>query len=207
MKEIQYITENDIKKVPYYYIKIVLDIAITLILAIPVLVVVLIFSILVKMDSKGPAFYTQMRLGQNGKEFKIYKIRSMCDDAEISTGSVWAEKDDPRITKIGRFMRKMRIDELPQFLNILKLDMSLIGPRPERKDLTFEFEKTVPHFSKRTLVKPGITGLAQINGGYDISPKEKFEIDQKYIHQFSFKQDIKIFFKTVKVVLTGEGAR
>ena len=131
----------------------------------------------------------------------------MKTDAEKIGGAQWAEKDDPRITKIGRFIRKTRIDELPQLVNILKGDMSLIGPRPERPELTYEFEQDIPGFIDRLLVKPGLTGWAQVNGGYDITPAEKLVLDLEYINNRSIMLDMKIILKTAKVVLTGDGAR
>lgn len=194
-------------KKAYYYIKPLLGSLLTLVFAIPILIIVIVFGLLVKLDSKGPMFYTQERVGRNGKVFKIYKLRSMYTNAEANGKSQWAEKDDPRITRVGKFIRKVRIDELPQFLNILKGDMALIGPRPERPDLTRQFIKEVPGFEYRLAVKPGITGLAQVNGGYEHTPAEKLEYDIKYVDNLTFKQDISIFFKTIKVVLTGHGAR
>ncbi|EOQ02675.1 hypothetical protein IIY_01810 [Bacillus cereus VD140] len=117
------------------------------------------------------------------------------------------KKNDPRITKVGMFIRMTRIDELPQFFNILKGDMSVVGPRPERPIFTKEFEKQIPGFKKRLLVKPGITGWAQVNGGYDITPREKLELDIYYINNVNCILDIKIILNTIKVVFTGDGAR
>ena len=191
----------------YEYIKPILGCILTLLFSIPILIIVFLFGIIVKIDSHGPMFYTQERVGKNGKIFKIYKLRSMVTNAETNGESKWAEKDDPRITKVGKFIRKVRIDELPQFLNILKGDMALIGPRPERPDLTEEFAKQIPDFKQRLFVKPGITGLAQVNGGYDHTPEEKLSYDKVYVQNLSFKQDFIIFLKTIKVVLTGYGAR
>lgn len=116
-------------------------------------------------------------------------------------------KDDPRVTKVGSFIRKTRIDELPQLINVLKGEMSLIGPRPERPVFTQQFNEEISGFEKRLIVKPGITGWAQVNGGYDISPEEKLSLDIYYIRNLSILTDIKIIFKTVKVVITGDGAR
>src|SRR5699024_8366291 len=155
---------------------------------------------------KGPITYKQERLGKYGKRFYVYKLRSMRIDAE-KYGAQWADKDDPRITRIGKFIRKTRIDEIPQLFNILKGDMSIIGPRPERTLFTMEFNDEIPGFINRLAVKPGLTGWAQVNGGYDITPREKLEADIYYIENRSFLMDMNILFKTVKVVLTEEGAR
>ena len=167
---------------------------------------VIIFGIRVKIEDNGPITYKQERLGKGGKRFYIYKLRSMRTDAE-KFGAQWAEKDDPRITKVGRFIRKTRIDEIPQLFNILKGDMSLIGPRPERPQFTEQFNREIPGFINRLAVKPGLTGWAQVNGGYDMTPAEKLVEDIYYIKNRSVLLDFKIIFKTVAVVLTGDGAR
>ncbi|MEK6520417.1 exopolysaccharide biosynthesis polyprenyl glycosylphosphotransferase [Bacillus thuringiensis] len=168
--------------------------------------IIFIFSVLIMLESPGPPLYLQERLGVKGKKFNIVKLRSMRFDAE-KNGAQWAKKNDPRITKVGMFIRMTRIDELPQFFNILKGDMSVVGPRPERPIFTKEFEKQIPGFKKRLLVKPGITGWAQVNGGYDITPREKLELDIYYINNVNCILDIKIILNTIKVVFTGDGAR
>lgn len=150
--------------------------------------------------------YTQKRVGLNGRVFKIYKLRSMYIDAE-KDGPKWASENDERITKVGRIIRKTRIDELPQLVNILKRDMSFIGPRPERQELIKEFIKYIPDFNDRLLVKPGITGWAQVNGGYSLTPKEKLEFDKYYIQNRGFKLDLLILIKTINVIFTRHGAR
>jgi len=137
----------------------------------------------------------------------VVKLRSMYKDAEAKTGAIWARKDDARITPVGRFMRKTRIDELPQFWNVLKGDMSLVGPRPERPVLTEKFSQSFDEFPKRLRIVPGITGYAQINGGYDITPNQKCRLDNYYIEHYSIWFDIKVLFGTVKIVFTGDGAR
>lgn len=142
-----------------------------------------------------------------GRPITIHKFRSMRNDAEKKTGAVWAQKNDPRVTAIGKFMRKTRIDELPQFWNILVGDMSLVGPRPERPQLTEEFYEEWPEFPERLRTIPGLTGWAQINGGYDISPEEKCHLDNYYIDHWSLLFDTKIVFGTVKIIFTGNGAR
>jgi lipopolysaccharide/colanic/teichoic acid biosynthesis glycosyltransferase len=174
-----------------------------LILAIPFIIV---FGILIKLDSRGPIIFKQERVGFRGKVFTIYKLRSMNNNAE-KDGAVWAVKNDVRITKIGRFIRNTRIDELPQLFNILLGDMTIIGPRPERPEFTLDFDRDIPGFIHRVAVKPGLTGWAQINGGYDISPKEKLELDMHYINNRDFLMDAKILLKTFVIAFTGEGAR
>lgn len=184
----------------------VLDIVLSvigLLIGIPLMVI---FGILIKVEDNGPITYKQERLGKGGKKFYIYKLRSMRTDAE-KFGAQWAEKEDPRVTKVGKFIRKTRIDEIPQLFNIIKGDMSIIGPRPERPLFTEEFNEEIPGFINRLAVKPGLTGWAQVNGGYEISPREKLTEDMYYIKNRSVLLDFKILFKTVKVVLTGDGAR
>jgi lipopolysaccharide/colanic/teichoic acid biosynthesis glycosyltransferase len=127
-------------------------------------------------------------------------------DAEKS-GAVWAQKQDPRVTRIGAFIRRTRIDELPQLFNVLKGDMSMIGPRPERPVFTEKFQSEIPGFTQRLAVKPGLSGWAQVNGGYDMTPKEKLIFDLYYIRNLTFMLELKIMLKTCKVVLTGDGAR
>lgn len=199
----------DIKGSKSFYYKVIkrgVDILFSLVLLIitsPILIISLIIVFL--QDFKNPLF-SQKRVGVSNKEFTIYKVRSMVYDAE-KNGAKWADKNDMRVTTFGKFIRKTRIDELPQLWNVVKGEMSLIGPRPELEVFYKEFEKTIPNFRDRLQVRPGIGGLAQVNGGYDITPKEKLEYDLDYIDNLSFKLDVKIFFKTIKVVLTGDGAR
>lgn len=169
----------------------------------PVLVT---FAIAIKLESKGPVFYRQERVGYMGKPFYVIKLRSMYIDAE-KNGPQWASKNDPRVTRVGRFIRKTRIDELPQLINILKGEMSLIGPRPERAVFTEKFSKQIPGFKQRLIAKPGLTGWAQVNGGYDVTPEQKFEMDMYYINKQSIWLDLQILYRTVWVVLSGSGAR
>lgn len=190
----------------YFILKGIGDFLFALICFIITLPLLILFCLAIKLESKGPAFFLQERVGLNGKTFYIIKLRSMNINAE-KNGAQWATKDDPRITKIGALIRKTRIDEIPQLINILKGDMSLIGPRPERPIFTEQFNKQILGFKNRLAVKPGITGWAQVNGGYDISPGEKLKLDLYYIKNLNFILDIKIIFKTVKVIFTGEGAR
>lgn len=167
----------------------------------------LVIGIIVKATSDGPAIYTQERLGKNGKPFKILKFRTMIKDSEVN-GAQWSEgEDDPRITPVGRFLRNSRLDELPQLWCILTGKMSLVGPRPERDCFYDEFEKYIHGFKHRLLVTPGLTGLAQINGGYNLKPEEKIIYDMEYIETRSLAVDIKIIFKTVAVIFTHDGAK
>lgn len=174
-----------------------------LIIGLPILVVA---CIAVRCESKGNPIFSQKRLGLNNVEFNMYKVRSMDIDAE-KNGAQWAKKNDPRITKVGKFIRMTRIDEIPQLFNILKGDMSIIGPRPEREVFYKKFEETIPNFRDRLLVKPGLTGYSQVNGGYDLSPEEKLKGDLYYAHNQSVKIDMVIVIKTMRVLFTGEGAR
>lgn len=167
---------------------------------------IVIFGAAVVLETQGSVLYSQERVGRNGKIFKIYKLRSMVCDAE-KDGAQWAKKNDSRVTKVGKFIRQTRIDEVPQLFNVLKGDMSLVGPRPERPEFTIQFNEEIPGFIDRLEVIPGLTGWAQVNGGYDIEPKEKLEADIYYIKNRSIKLDFIIILKTMKVVFTGEGAR
>ncbi|WP_095902654.1 sugar transferase [Clostridioides difficile] len=184
----------------------IMDLVLSIIGLVIGLPLIAIFGILIKIEDKGPITYKQERLGKCGRRFYIYKLRSMRTDAE-KFGAQWAEKDDPRITKVGKFIRKTRIDEIPQLFNILKGDMGLIGPRPERPNFTVQFNEEIPGFINRLAIKPGLTGWAHVNGGYEITPEEKLKEDIYYIKNRSILLDFKILFKTVKVVLTGDGAR
>ncbi|WP_346913691.1 sugar transferase [Clostridium sp.] len=190
----------------YNNLKRIFDIVFSLILLLatsPILVLSLIIVYL--QDFKEPLF-SQKRLGLNNKVITIYKVRSMVHNAE-KNGVKWASANDLRITKFGKFIRKTRVDELPQLFNVLKGDMSIIGPRPELEFFYKEFEKTIPNFRDRLVVKPGLTGWAQINGGYNITPRKKLDLDLYYIKNIGFKLEVKIFFKTIKAIFTGDGAR
>lgn len=174
-----------------------------LIIAVPICILA---CIAIYVELRVNPIYTQKRVGLNGRIFKIYKLRSMYIDAE-KDGPKWANENDERITKVGRIIRKTRIDELPQLVNILKRDMSFIGPRPERPEFIKEFIKYIPDFNDRLLVKPGITGWAQVNGGYSLTPKEKLVFDKYYIRNRGFKLDLLIIVKTIIVIFTRNGAR
>lgn len=199
-------SKNKGKMVSYFFFKRLVDILLSifgLIITAPIIIVTAIF---IKIDSPGPIFFEQERVGLNGKYFKIYKIRSMVIDAE-KNGAKWASKDDPRITNIGKFIRKTRIDELPQLWNVLKGEMSIIGPRPEIPLFTINFNDEIPGFVNRLTIKPGLTGWAQVNGGYDLTPAEKLEKDLEYINNIGILIDIKIIIKTIFIVFNGNGAR
>lgn len=181
--------------------------SILLILLSPLLIVV---AILIKMDSKGPVLFAQDRVGSGKKEYMMHKFRSMVQDAEKLTGPVWAGDNDNRITRVGRVIRKYRIDELPQLWEVLMGSMSLVGPRPERKYFTDQLEKEIPFYTQRFNVKPGVTGWAQICYDYGATVEdavEKLNYDLFYIKNMSFTLDVVILLKTVKTVLFGKGAR
>ena len=190
----------------YLIVKRVFDIVVSVIAGALLLIPMVIIAALICIDSKGPALFCQERLGENGKPFTMYKFRSMHMDAEID-GPQWASKDDGRCTKLGKILRSSRLDELPQLLNILKGEMSLVGPRPERAYFYDEFEKYIPNFRDRLLVRPGLTGYAQVNGGYDLLPEEKIVYDMEYIAERSIKMDMMCILKTIAVVFSRDGAR
>ena len=172
--------------------------------------IILIAAILVKLDSKGPAFYRQQRVGLFGEEFWIVKLRTMRQDAEVSGQAVWAEKDDPRITRLGYWLRKLRIDELPQTWTVLKGEMSFVGPRPERRQFVEDLEQHLRYYAERHMVKPGITGWAQINYPYGASiedSRNKLEYDLYYAKNYTPFLDLLILIQTLRVILWPEGAR
>jgi len=164
---------------------------------------------LIKLDSPGPIVYQQNRVGRGGRIFKIFKLRTMSADAEKGTGAVWAKRNDPRVTRIGRFLRKSRIDEIPQLLNVLEGSMSIVGPRPERPEMVRDLKELICDYEKRLLVKPGITGLAQVVYKYDETiedVKKKIKYDLLYIRKKCLLTDLSILVQTFGVVLTGKGA-
>ena len=176
-------------------------------LALIVLIIPMFFiAMLIKLDTRGPVLFKQERLGKNGKPFMMIKFRTMYLNAE-QDGPRWADKIDCRCTRVGRFLRKTRLDELPQFWNIFKGDMSFVGPRPEREYFYNQFETYIKGFSQRMKVVPGLTGWAQVNGGYDLLPEEKIIYDMEYIQKRSLALDLKFIFMTVQIVFTGSGAR
>ena len=182
------------------------DFFLSIVLLIPAIPICLISAIFIILETNGNPLYVQERVGLNGDKFKIYKLRSMYSDAE-KDGHKWAEKEDSRITKVGSIIRKTRIDELPQIINVIKGEMSIIGPRPERPEFINEFLKDIPNFNERLAVRPGITGWAQVNGGYELTPKDKLVYDIFYINHESIRLDFLILLKTIKVMFTGNGSR
>ena len=162
----------------YLFLKRTFDVAVSAVLIVLLALPMLFIAILIRLDSPGPALFRQERLGKDGQPFTILKFRSMRLDAE-ENGPQWADKDDPRCTHLGRVLRKSRLDELPQLWNILKGDMSFVGPRPERKCFYDEFETYIHGFHNRLVVKPGLTGWAQVNGGYELEPKEKIVYEDR----------------------------
>jgi exopolysaccharide biosynthesis polyprenyl glycosylphosphotransferase len=157
-----------------------------------------IVSLLIKRSSPGPVFYTQERMGLDGKAFKVYKFRSMPVDAEDASGPVWAREDDPRATRVGRWLRRSDFDELPQFWNVLRGDMSIVGPRPERPFFVEQFKHRIPSYMLRHKVKAGITGWAQVNGWRgNTSLEKRIEFDLYYIENWSLSLDFKIMWLTV----------
>ena len=214
-----------------------IDIVCSLVGMITLAPVFLLVAIAIKLDSAGPVLFTQMRVGLNrrksstrtgnhsivndrrkrdrrrkdlyGTPFRVYKFRSMVNNAEKKSGPIWATANDPRITRVGAILRKTRLDEVPQLLNVLKGDMSLVGPRPERPMFIEELARDISDYPKRLDVKPGITGLAQVITGYDTSissVRAKVRQDLRYIRSWTLLQDVKILLKTVIVVITGKGA-
>jgi exopolysaccharide biosynthesis polyprenyl glycosylphosphotransferase len=175
-----------------------------LILASPLMFLMM---ILIPMSSNGRAFFQQERVGRDEKPFMVLKFRSMVDNAEQNTGPVLALDRDARITKLGRFIRATRIDELPQLINVIRGEMSLVGPRPEREFFIHSFKTELPHYSYRSMVKPGITGLAQVMGNYSTLPSDKLRYDLIYIKNYSFLLDLKILFQTIIVVLQREQSK
>jgi len=195
---------------PYImFLKRLFDLTLSFVLLPFVALLSIVISIIIKIDSKGPIFFKQDRVGQGGRIFKLIKFRTMYIDAE-SNGPQFAVKNDPRITRVGRILRKLHLDELPQIWNIIKGEMSFVGPRPEQAKFVEEFEKKIPFYNLRHLVKPGITGWAQIHQGYAAGLEEtieKLEYDLYYIKNMSIWLDLIIILKTISIILTRRGAR
>ena len=192
---------------PRRAVKRILDLFCVFLLALIAIPVGLITAAFIKLESPGPVFFKQRRTGQYNKEFEVIKFRSMRNDAE-KDGAQWASKNDARVTRVGKFIRKTRIDELPQLINIIKGEMSLIGPRPEREVFIEELEKTIPYYRFRHAIKPGVTGLAQVKYAYGASVEDavwKHKYDIYYIKHQSLMLDIKVILLTVKTVVFGMG--
>ncbi len=189
-------------------VKRVLDILVSFLILFLGLPVWIITAIAIRLDSKGPVFYTQERVGKDEKPFHIIKFRSMLADAESASGPVWANKQDPRVTRVGNILRKLRIDEVPQLINVLDGDMSLVGPRPERSFFVEQLSKEIPLYKRRLKVRPGITGWAQVKHKYDESiddVRKKVQYDLSYIENMSLRMDLKILLNTITVILLGKG--
>ena len=189
-------------------IKRVIDITFSISALIILLPINVLIGLIIQITSAGKIFYTQTRLGLNGKEFTLIKFRTMHANSEKSTGPVWADRDDPRITAVGEILRKYHLDEIPQLLNVLRSDMCIVGPRPERPQIIDDLIRDIPYYSHRLKVKPGITGWAQIMGVYDTSVADvhnKLKHDFYYIENMSLELDIKIIFLTVWAVFRGKG--
>ena len=195
--------------VPRYYaaVKRTLDLVGSVFLLVLTSPVLLVAGIAIVATDGFPLVYSQERSGKSRRPFRVYKLRTMVKDAEKSSGAVLAEENDPRITRVGRFLRKTRIDELPQLYNIARGDMSFIGPRPERPVFVDEYCREIPGYRERFNVKPGVTGLAQVSGGYATTPERKLKYDLIYMYHQNLAMDIQIVAETLRVVLTGRGAR
>jgi sugar transferase (PEP-CTERM system associated) len=186
-----------------------LDILVSIVGMVAAVPLLIFLSLLIKVDSSGPVFYRQMRVGLRGRPYMIWKFRSMCQDAEQS-GARWASTEDPRVSRAGRWLRKWRLDELPQLINVMKGEMSLVGPRPERPVFVQELRNTIPYYDLRHTVRPGITGWAQTRFRYGASKEDshvKLQYDLFYVKNLSLILDLRIVLHTVKVMLMGEGAR
>ena len=183
-------------------VKRTMDIVLCLIAMIPAAPIMLIVAAAIKLEDGGPVFFRQLRMTRNGREFEILKFRSMIVDAEKYAGAVLATGDDPRITKVGKVIRATRLDELPQLINILRGDMSIVGPRPERKVLADEIKKDIPEFAYREKVRGGLTGYAQIYGKYNTSAYDKLRLDMMYIENYSLLLDIKLIILTLRIIFS-----
>jgi exopolysaccharide biosynthesis polyprenyl glycosylphosphotransferase len=189
-------------------LKRLIDIAVSALVLVVGLPVWILIGLVIRLTSPGPAIYRQKRIGRHGREFTMYKFRTMKQDAEAATGPVWASRNDPRYTAAGRWLRRWRLDEIPQFWNVLKGDMSLVGPRPERPYFVEKLAREVPLYNRRHRVKPGITGWAQVKWKYDSSledVKQKVKYDLFYIENMSLRRDLQILFRTIYTAVRGTG--
>ena len=186
------------------------DLVLSILLLILCLPVIIITAVLIKIDSRGPLFFSQERIGEKGRGYRVHKFRSMVTDAEKQSGPVWAQNDDARVTRVGKFIRRWRVDELPQLWNVLKGEMSFVGPRPEREFFVKKLEEIIPYYAVRYTVKPGITGWAQVCYGYGASVEDavhKLNYDLFYIKNMTALMDLMIVLRTIKIVLFSKGAR
>ncbi|PIQ62503.1 MAG: exopolysaccharide biosynthesis polyprenyl glycosylphosphotransferase [Bacteroidetes bacterium CG12_big_fil_rev_8_21_14_0_65_60_17] len=191
-----------------YVVKRLLDVVVSLVVLLIGLPLWIVIGLLVRVTSHGPAIYRQKRIGRHGKPFTMYKFRTMKNNAEAGTGPVWAQANDPRYTALGRWLRRTRLDEIPQFVNVLRGDMSLVGPRPERPYFVEKLARDIPLYNRRHRVKPGITGWAQVKWKYDTSledVRQKVKYDLFYIENMSLKRDFQILFRTIYTALRGSG--
>lgn len=198
------------KELTYNAFKRFFDICVSLGLLVFAVPMMLILSVIIRLDSPGPAIYCQQRLTTNRRIFTIFKFRTMVETAEAASGAKWAAENDPRVTALGRFMRKTRLDELPQLINVLIGDMSLIGPRPERPEFAKILQERYPHFKDRYQVPAGLSGLAQVQSGYADSLETyelKLKHDLEYVYNRSIALDLEIAIKTIRTICTGYGAR
>jgi len=190
----------------YMFLKRVTDIALSLLLLLLTAPLCLLVGLAIKLDSRGPVLYRQKRLTMQGKPFYLYKFRTMVDGAEQDSGPVLATENDPRVTRVGRIIRATRIDEIPQLINVIKGDMSIVGPRPERPFFVNELVKEIPEYAYRMNIKSGITGLAQVFGRYSTTPENKLKYDLLYTKSYSPARDLAILLQTIKVILTKDRA-
>lgn len=194
---------------PYVVFKRLFDLGLIVVFSPVIIPLMIVTAIIIKLESRGSVFFWQKRVGVHGKVFNMLKFRSMTTDSE-KEGSQFAQNGDKRVTRFGRFIRKVRIDEVPQLWNIIQGDMSLIGPRPEQVSFVEQYEKAIPNYARRHVVRPGITGLAQVEQGYvddESGTRTKLIYDLHYIDHLSFKMDMGIVWKTIYTMATGFGAR
>ena len=202
------LAKTEILTIQQRFVKRLTDLAVSLFIIVPLFPVWLIVSLAIKIESRGPVLYRQERVGQNGKVFMINKFRSMVQEAETMTGPIWAKQEDPRITNVGQFLRRFRLDEVPQFINVLIGDMSVVGPRPERPYFVQKLMEEFPFYYRRHRIRTGITGWAQIKHSYDSSladVRQKLKYDFFYIENTSFSLDLLIMLRTVLVMISGKG--
>ena len=192
---------------PQLFAKRSFDFAAAMILSLPALVLLLVTGLAVRLSSPGPVIFTQERVGFRGRPFTLYKLRTMSVDAENESGPVFSTEEDDRVTPVGRFLRATRLDELPQLYNVLRGDLSIVGPRPERPYFVEKFQEEMPEYKLRHLVKPGITGLAQVNGYYATDSQDKLRYDLYYLSDYSLFMDLKILLLTIPTLFNREAAK